>query len=249
MEDQMKLKLLCCDVFYREVCHLVAESPNTCDIDFLPRGLHDLGCERMVARLQEKIHASEGEAYDAICLAYGLCSNGVVGLFSKSTRLVVPRVHDCIALFLGSHSRYQERFDSHPGTWYRTTGWYERFDASKAGEAGVQERMGLTWERQKLVEKYGEENADYILATLGDPTEHYDRLAFIAMGLPCEGTFERMAQAEAVQKSWVYEKIDGSMVMLKDLIDGRWHDGFLVVESGEAIAPSHDSTILKSTQP
>lgn len=68
----MKIKLLCCDVFYREVCRLVAESPNTCDIDFMPRGLHDLGCERMVARLQEKIQASHGSAYDAICLAYGL---------------------------------------------------------------------------------------------------------------------------------------------------------------------------------
>ena len=85
MEVHMKLKLLCCDVFYREVCHLVAESPNTCDIDFLPRGLHDLGCERMVARLQEKIHASEGGGYDAICLAYGLCRM-VLSDYSASQR-------------------------------------------------------------------------------------------------------------------------------------------------------------------
>lgn len=242
----MRLKLLCCDVFFREVCALVAESPHTCDIEFLPRGLHDLGSERMSARLQERIDAAQGDSYDAVCLVYGLCNNGVVGLRCAFTRLVVPRVHDCIAIFLGSHSRYQEYFEAHPGTWYRTTGWYERFDTSGAGESSVQERMGLVWERQKLVEKYGEENADYILETMGDATAHYDHLTFIEMGLACEADFERMAAQEAKDKGWTFEKSEGSMNLLRKTVFGDWDDDFLILEPGEKIVPTHDAGILRA---
>ena len=34
----MRLRILCCEVFYREVCRLIADSPNTSDVEFLPRG-------------------------------------------------------------------------------------------------------------------------------------------------------------------------------------------------------------------
>jgi hypothetical protein len=237
--------VLCCEVFYREACCLVAASKNTCDIEFLPRGLHDLGSERMSALLQERIDAAQEGRYEAVCLVYGLCNNGVIGLVSRAVKLVIPRVHDCIAVFLGSHARYKEYFDAHPGTWYRTTGWYERFDPRMEGETRVAERIGLTWERQKLVEKYGEENADYILETLGDPTAHYSRLAFIAMGLPCEAEFERKAREEAEQHAWAFDRVEGSMDMLRKLIEGEWDKQFLVLEPGRAVEASHDNCILK----
>ena len=58
--------------------------------------------------------------------------------------LVIPRAHDCIALFMGSRQRYREYFDAHPGTYYRTSGWIERDDATSAGEETVSQRLGLT---------------------------------------------------------------------------------------------------------
>ena len=53
----MKPALLCCEVFFREVCLLAANSPHTIDVAFMPKGLHDLGVERMAPRLQEQIDA------------------------------------------------------------------------------------------------------------------------------------------------------------------------------------------------
>ncbi len=49
----MNLKLISCEVFYREMCSAVARSPNKVDIEFLPKGLHDLPCSEMRQRLQD----------------------------------------------------------------------------------------------------------------------------------------------------------------------------------------------------
>ena len=38
--------------------------------------------------------------------------------------------------------------------------------------------------REQLVEKYGEENADYLLEQFNNFTRHYERLAYIATPVP-----------------------------------------------------------------
>ena len=242
----MRLKVIACEVFYREICHLAAESEHSCDVEFLPKGLHDLGVEKMLPRLQERIDAVPPGDYDAILLAYGLCNNGVVNLRAGSTRLIIPRAHDCITIFLGSRHRYQDVFSKHPGTYYRTTGWLERADANGAGDETVQQRLGLTMQYEELVKKYGEENAAYIRETMGDLTANYDRLAFIRMGLSCEGRFCEMAREEALRKGWTFEEIEGSMNLLRKLLRGEWDDDFLAVEPGKRIRASYDEGVVKS---
>ena len=98
----MNLKLLACEILYRETCAAVAQSRNRVDIEFLPKGLHDMGQEGMNRRLQEELAAIDQSQYDAILFGYGLCSNGLVGLTAMSIPLIVPRAHDCVTLFLGS---------------------------------------------------------------------------------------------------------------------------------------------------
>ena len=64
-----------------------------------------------------------------IILGYGLCSRAVVGLRAEGCTLVVPRVDDCIAIFLGSGDAYRTQHCSEPGTYYLTKGWIEAGDA------------------------------------------------------------------------------------------------------------------------
>src|SRR5512142_2108251 len=94
----MRLKLICCEVFYREVCETVAHSPHQVDLEFLPKGLHDIGCVGMQARLQEVIGKVDESMYDQILLGYGLCNNGIVGITARAIPIVVPRAHDCSAV-------------------------------------------------------------------------------------------------------------------------------------------------------
>ena len=241
----MRLKLLACEIFCREVCQLVADSEHTVDVEFLPKGLHDLGAERMVARLQERIDAVPEGVHEAIVLGYALCNNGIVGLQPRHCQLIIPRAHDCITLFMGDRQRYADYHKANPGAYYRTTGWYEREDSSTAGEDTVQQKLGLAFNYQELVEKFGEGNAKYIMETMGDFTANYDRVAYIHMGLPCEGPYRQRAQEEAEEKGWVYDEVEGTMDLLRKMVEGPWDDDFLVVQPGQSLAASHDEAVLR----
>ena len=241
----MRLKLICCEIYFREVCRLISESANTIDLAFTPKGLHDLGTDRMVARLQAQLDEVPADRYEAVLLGYALCNNGVVGLQARHTPVVIPRAHDCIAVLMGSRWRYQEYFDAHPGTYYRTTGWCERSDALSAGETTVPQQLGLFQGYDELVKKYGAENASYIIETMGDPTANYDRITFISVGLACEEQFRRSARAEAKEKGWDFDEVRGTLDLLQKFVDGQWDDDFLVVPPGNTVAASYDDGIIK----
>src|SRR6056297_1852829 len=104
----MTFKLISCEIFYREMCAAVARSPHRIDIEFLPKGLHDLPPGEMPARVQAAIDAVPAEEYDAILLGFALCNNGLAGITARECPLILPRAHDCITLFLGSRTRYRE---------------------------------------------------------------------------------------------------------------------------------------------
>jgi len=243
----MRLKLIACEIFCREVCQLVAASPNTLDVEFLPKGLHDLESDRMVARLQERVDAVPPGLHEAVLLGYALCNNGVVGLRAGETQLVLPRGHDCLSLFLGDRRRYEAYFRAHPGTYYRTTGWFEREDTTSVGEETVPQRLGLNVQYDDLVARFGEDNARYVMETLGDFTAHYTRLAYLHMGLPCEEPFRCRARQEAARNGWEFDELEGSLELLQRLLDGPWsQDDFLIVPPGHRIAATHDAAIVRA---
>jgi hypothetical protein len=240
----MRLGVLCCEVFFREVCLLAANSPHTIDVAFLPKGLHDLGVDRMVPRLQSEIDAMSQKGYDALVMIYGLCNNGIVGLQARDTRLVFARAHDCITLFMGDRQRYMDYFSAHPGTYYRTTGWLEHADSTGAGEETVSQKLGLAMQYEELVRKYGEDNAQYLWEMLGDWTQNYDRLTYIHMGLECEGPFRDRARREAEERGWTFDEVQGSMRLLHKALYGEWDEDFLIVEPGQTVTAAHSEGII-----
>jgi hypothetical protein len=122
----VRLRIVACEIFFRELCHLAARSPNKVDVEFLPKGLHDQGGRVMRERLQAAVDATDPAKHDVVALAYGLCNNGLVGLQARGVPLVLLRAHDCITAFLGSRERYARTFDERPETYFETTGWLER---------------------------------------------------------------------------------------------------------------------------
>ncbi len=243
---EKRYKIIACEVFFREICSQLVNHSKTFDLEFLPKGLHDLGCERMKSRLQERLDVVPAGRYEAILLLYGLCNNGLCGLTSAHTKIVIPRSHDCIAIFMGGRAKYEEYFNSHPGTYYRTAGWIERESAEGAGEDTIMDKLGMTMKYAELVEKYGEDNAKYVMETMGVGAEHYDRITYINMGLDCDAGFCAMAKNEAEVKGWSFEVISGSFGIIRNLIDSRWDDDFLVIEPGSTIAPSYEKGVIKA---
>jgi hypothetical protein len=246
--DLVRLKLIACEIMYREICGAVARSVNQVDVEFLPKGLHDIGQEGMSGRLREVLERVDESVYEAVLFGYALCSNGLVGLAARGIPLVVPRAHDCITLFLGSKERYLEYFQTHPGVYFKTSGWIERGENThQSNPQSIAHKTGMVQSYEDLAARYGEENAKFLYEQLCNMTRNYSGLAFIEMGIEPDDRFERRARQQAAERGWSYEKLQGDMALIQGLVDGPWEDGrYLVVPPGFRVAASFDDNIIKT---
>src|SRR3989304_136150 len=120
----MKNITIVCEVMKSDFAKISkTRKDNNLDCIFLEQQLHNTP-DIMRKRLQEEIDKID-ENYKNIILGYGLCSNGVAGLISKKHKIIIPKVDDCISLFLGSRERYLEEFKKDPATYYLCKGWIE----------------------------------------------------------------------------------------------------------------------------
>jgi hypothetical protein len=245
----MRLKLISCDVLYRETSAVVARSPNQVDVEFLPKGLHDDGAAGMHHKLQAAVDGVDASAYEAVLMGYGLCGNGVAGLTARTLAVVVPRAHDCITLFLGDKQRYQEYFEQNPGVYFSTTGWIERGERlGELSQPGVQ-RNGLAMGHAEMVARYGEENAQFLEQEIGNYKKHYRQYTFIQMGVEPDGRFEQRTRERAIERGWKFQKICGDMSLIEGLINGPWDDArYLVVKPGWRVVARYDDGIIAAEE-
>jgi hypothetical protein len=249
----VRLKLIACEILYREFCAALSRSTNHIDVEFLSKGLHDMGSDGMSRRLKEVLHEVDEKEYDAVLFGYALCSNGLVGLSADTVPLVIPRAHDCISLFLGSKERYLEYFQANPGTYFKTTGWLERgadleqLDPQQANPDSQATKSGMNMSYEQLVERYGEDNAKFLYEELCNMTRNYGQLTYIGMGIEPDDRFEQQARQLAKSNDWKFDNLTGDMGLIQALVDGPWdEDRFLVVQPGERIAASFDEGIIKA---
>ncbi|MBI5384066.1 MAG: DUF1638 domain-containing protein [Verrucomicrobia bacterium] len=247
----MFLKVIACEIAFREICHCAARSPNILDLEFLPQGYHD-SPKTGRTEIQKRIEAVPAGKFDAILLGYGLCSNIITGLTTEHTPLVLPRAHDCITFFLGSKERYRELFDAHPGTYYFTSGWLEC--VRRRGEKSL--AQGTTFMPsnvksaadsvyQQWVEKYGEEQANYLLETMGGWSQSYSWGCLIDFDFTQPLPFHEQVRKICAERGWEFEKIAGDLGLLQRWLDGPWDaKEFLVVPPRHTVVTTFDDTIV-----
>jgi hypothetical protein len=243
----MHLMCLSCDVLARPVYLCAARSPHIVDIELFRRGLHKEPPD-LHAKLQARIDALSGPPYDAIVMGYGLCGQACAGLTARGIPLVIPRAHDCITLFLGGRERYQYQFENFPGTYWYAHDYVERDDgqggALSLGSA-VDSKVDATYE--EFVQKYGKENADYLMEVMGGWQKHYKRAAYIDMGVGDGSKVEAKAREDAARRGWVFDRVAGDLVLVRRLIEGDWENDFLVLQSGEQVKMTYDQQVIGCT--
>ena len=243
VHSRLKLKLVSCEIFFREMEFLLEHTPHEIDVEFMQKGLHDIPTDEMAKRLQAQVDAAHG--YDAILLGYGLCNNGLVGLTARDIPLVLPRAHDCITLFFGSREKYKTYFDAHLGTYFLTTGWIERDKvADELKDLSIPSQMGMDMTYEQMVEQYGEDNAQFLMEEFDDKGKNYSQITFIEMGVEPDGSFENTAREEAASKHWNFEKVSGNLTLLRRLLSGDWNNDFLIVPPHHKIIARHDEQIV-----
>jgi len=246
----MKLKLISCEILYREMCASVARSPHLIDVEFMPKGLHDIAGKGMCERLQTALDRVDESIYDAVILGYALCGLGLEGLTARTKPLVLPRAHDCITLFLGSRARYQEYFEENPGVYFKTSGWIERGKGlDQLSSEEFKSKYGMAQSYEEMVEKYGKENADYLWGELGGYSKNYGKLTYIEMGIEPDGRFEQQTRDEAVERNLGFEKLRGDMRLIERLVNGDWEGGdFLIIQPGQRVVAKHDGSIIATEE-
>ena len=210
--------LLACRIMEPEIEKL-RPGPDDLEVHYIDQGLHRTP-KRMLGIVQEKIDTVESGA-SKIVLGYGLCSRGISGLKCRSARLVIPRCHDCIALFLGSLETYRRRMETQPGTYYLTAGWIRE----KKDPLGIVE--------EEYTPKMGRELAVW---GMREELKNYSHIAYVETDAGEAGILRRRARENAIFFEKIFEDIRGSLGFFERLVNGPYLEpDFLVLAPGEGV--------------
>ncbi|MBW2249583.1 MAG: DUF1638 domain-containing protein [Deltaproteobacteria bacterium] len=185
---------------------------------FLEAGLHNnpkLLKEKLQAAIDE---ISASGLCDRIIIGYGICGKGTIGIQARSVPLSIPKVHDCVALFLGGDQAYKNEFKKYPGTYYLSAGWCEE----KTEPMSQRKQWAYFGEKKlyfnDLVEKHGKNVAQQTFDFLNSWQKNYQRAAFIETGAKKSLKYEKFARDMAEEYNWKYDKIKGSQGLIKKMI-------------------------------
>ncbi|MBN1886682.1 MAG: DUF1638 domain-containing protein [Thermoflexales bacterium] len=210
--------VLACATVMEEILPLLPEDVTYQVLDF---GLH-LNPANLKRALQEAVDATAGKA-DELILGYGLCSMAVIGLRATACTLVVPRVDDCIAIFLGSSHAYRQQARAEPGTYYLTKGWLEVGDTPFS-------------DYDRLADKYDPQKADRLIR---QTIKNYTRLALIDTGHDGLERYREQTRQLAARWDLRFEEIPGSDALVRKMLFGPWDEDFVLVPPGESVRHEH----------
>lgn len=244
----MRLLAITCDILSRPVYHFAARSPHTVNVVDLSASLH---AEPLTLRerIQAQIDAAD-PAIEAIVLAYGLCGGATAGLIARTVPVVLPRAHDCVTIFLGARERYAAEHEATPGTYWYVQDQMERGNDLKGwllGDAARADDVVAT--RAEYVTRFGADNADYLMETLGEWRTRYERGAFLDTGLaPADDAADR-AREEAERRGWRFERRGADLRLVERLLNGDWDSEYQILQPGETLAMSYDEDVVQVAQP
>lgn len=233
--------VITCAVLELEFQHFSADLPNVKHIEILKQGLHNEP-DKLRAELQAAIDRVEALDVHAIVLGYGLCSRGTEGVCTRRCLLVVPRAHDCITLLLGCKQRYAEYVAHNPGTYWYSPGW------NKHGGPPGKERYEKCF--REYCEKYGADNAEFLMQTQQQWYSAYSRATYVDLGVGVTQADVDFTKQCAAYLKWSFDHQHGDPRLLRDLLTGPWDDDrFLVLNPRQTLRMTADERVIEQTPP
>lgn len=229
--------IISCSVFRREIeAYLPDLERPPLSVDFFEIGLH-LEPLKMRAQLQKMIDDTASKAApESILLLCGLCGNAVLGLSSPSCALVLPRMHDCLSMFLGGAEAYEKLKRDCPRAYFASPGWIDGgLLASKALHDSHMESYSKKYSGDPEIL---EELSDAFF----EQFKEYDTY-FYAEFLPCPKC-EAQCAGHAEFMGWGFRKIESDDRFFKAALRAEWDGRFLVVPRGKSVRAAAGKGIL-----
>jgi hypothetical protein len=232
------MALLACNVFEQEINLHARGATHIVETRFFEMGLHDHP-DQMRALLQKNLTALEARPdIEAVALAYGLCGLGTAGLQPQRHKLVIPRAHDCITVFLGSKEKYAEHQRRCPGCYYYTPGW------NRNRRVPGPEKLAAL--RAELGKKFGPDDVEFLLEAEREQWAQHNTATYLDLGTADAETEAAYARRCADWLGWKFERLPGDARLLRDLLWGNWDAArFQIVAPGQRLGHSPDESILR----
>ncbi len=237
--DPPSTAVITCAVLEDEMAAFGADLAHVVHVTTLRQGLHNTP-DTLRDELQAAIDRIEVSTdAEAIVLGYGLCSRGIEGLRTTRCRLVVPRAHDCITLLLGDKERYARYVAENPGTYWYSVGWNRH--ANMPGKERYERQL------REYRERYGEDNAAYLMETEQHWFQTYRRATFVELTVSAAEQGAAYTKQCADWLGWEFDHQQGDPVLLRTLLSGPWDaERFLVLAPGQTPSLTADERIIEA---
>lgn len=235
-------------MFKNEIESAAASSSHNLDITSVEMDRCHVKVNQGRVEVQGLVDAEVGKGWDAILLGWALCGKLLKDITARDTQLVIPRSHDCLGVLFGSRHFAADYFQSHPGTYYLSRGWTDYYKENWESSNGLVSQMQLgeiNYEYQALVEKYGEDNAQYLAQVMGAWQSHYSKACLILQDEDNAEDLKQRASELCGPKGWEIETIAGSLGLLRRWLAGDWDEkDFLTVQPGFMVDESFEDGII-----
>ncbi len=215
MVDKLSNIVVACNTLRDEIKKVVTNISAKIPIIWVDSGLHDFP-EKLNNVMQNQIDRIEN--VDNIILLFGRCGNSIVGLKSQSARIIIPRVDDCISMFLGGDEKKKELERKSPA-YYFTRGYLEN-------------ENNVWTEYMYCVQKYGSEKAKTMFLRL---FKNYEKLRVIDTGAYEVEKILNKTNNIAYEFNLKPEVIEGSLIYIIKAFQEKWDEDFIIIEPGKRI--------------
>lgn len=238
--------ILACEVFRNELDWLAARMDNPPPIHYLEMGLHQ-SPDQLNKTVQAFVDDVEHHYAPGLTIlfAYGLCGQGLSGITAKKATLILPRVHDCIPLLLGIDQDDAGKYSQNGSTYWQSPGWVNYADSELLRN---KERFF-----QEYKEKFGEENARYLMDEQLTWLKNYTAVSLIRWTELDEmekeltkppGFFEAEARCFAKEADLPFLQTTGSDNYLRALLSGGTDERrFLHIKPGYSVVLTGDGIL------
>ncbi len=207
-------KLLACNALAHALSAMTEESVEVTVLDI---GLH-VAPDRLRARILAEIAELEEEGTDII-LGYGLCGRSLEGVVSAKSRLILPRVDDCVGALLGSRERHRQVLGRCPGCYFLAPHWLDT-------------ELNIFTEIMKGMERIPAARRHQIVKAA---LKHYDTLAILVSEKPAPGEVRR-CETHAREFGLQLIELAADLTLLHRLVNGPWTEAdFILAAPGEPI--------------
>lgn len=224
--SQLKASVIACKTLEDEINKCLCTTKIHYPLYWIESGLHNYP-DQLKNKLQQCI--DEITESDYIIMLFGLCGNALLDISSQTATLVIPKVDDCISLFLGGNEK-RRKMGNIVNAYFLTKGW-------------LRYENNIWIEYLRSVKKYGREKTRSLFKIM---LKHYTHLIVIETGAFDTEEFVKETKIIAKELNLVHQVINGDLTLFYKALQTDWTTDFALIKPGQKVTLQSMDTCINN---